>query len=398
MKQCHLFASMLAVIVGATVILPNAYAAPRDLPLLPPGKHLGLIVGFEKLPQELQAKADGYWKDAVAKGMDVGRVQSDWGVLEPKPGEFNKGALEEALQDMKAKGVHPFVTITTLDTENYSMPPFLMDEKGERLRDGLNMGSPTIIEGFKKVLDWVVPMCKQYGVWALSIANEPETIFKDHPEEADGLVQFLRASREYAHGICPDLAVTVTLGSSGVFDKKPWTAPLVSESDVACFNYYGIDHLTMEVYDDFSRVQTYMGALLKAADGRYVMLQEWGCPAGYTDKPSPMKTSPEKQREFFKTSIDTMAKEPQFRIAFAFQLLDWSPQLTKQFNEGFFKAGAPESIVRKLEEWLLTAGLVRYEDGAPRPAWSAYLEGLGQFAEQRAAQGTAADLPSSKTP
>jgi hypothetical protein len=379
MKQSRLFELIPVAILGVAATFPNAYAAPRDLPLLPPGKHLGMIVGFEKLPPELQMKADGYWKDAVAKGMDVGRVQSDWGVLEPKPGEYNKPVLEHALQDMKAKGMHPFVTITTLDTEGYSMPPFLMDEKGEHLKDSLNVGSPSIVEGFKKLLDWVVPLCKQYGVWALSIANEPETMFKDHPEEADGLVRFLRASREYAHGLCPDLAVTVTLGSSGVFDQKPWIAPLVSESDVACFNYYGIDHLTLEVYDDFSRVQTYMSELVKAADGRYVMLQEWGCPAGYTDKPSPMKTSPEKQRDFFKASVDMMAKDPQIRVAFAFQLLDWSPQLTKQFSEGFLKAGTPELVARQLEEWLLTSGLVRYEDGAPRPAWDVFLQGVARF-------------------
>jgi len=90
------------------------------------------------------------------------------------------------------------------------MPPFLMDGEGENLKDGLNMGSPSIIVRFKKLLDWVIPLCRQYGVWGLALANEPETMFKDHPEEAEGLLHFLRASREHVHSLYPELAVTVT--------------------------------------------------------------------------------------------------------------------------------------------------------------------------------------------
>ena len=98
-----------------------------------------------------------------------------------------------------------------------------------------------------------------------------------------------------------------------------------------------------------------------------------------------MSASLEKQRAFFAQTAELMKNEPKFRAAFVFELMDWPPAITKQFTDMLVGEESSEPWVKKLEEWLLTTGLIRHEDGSPRPAWQAFLDSV----EELARQGTA---------
>ncbi len=351
-----------------------AAVAPHQLPLLPPGQHLSIIKGFEELQPELDAKAEAYIGEAISRGMKIGRVQTDWGILEPEAGKYVKAELERALQDQKSKGLKPFISLTTMDTGGYSMPPFYMEDGGEKLKGGMTMGSPEITAGFNRLLDWLVPLCKEYDVWAISIANEPETMFEEFPGEIEGLSTFLRSARQHAHSLNPDLAITVTLGAGAVLDNERWIKRLVAESDIATFNYYALNHNTLDVLGDMALVKAHIKQLMAAAGDRYVVIQELGCPAGYEGKPSTMRASLEKQKRFFETMAESIAAHPKLRAAFVFQLVDWSPELAKWFNESLLGEEAAGSTGDKLTEWIMTTGLIRFADGEARPAWPIFLD------------------------
>lgn len=387
MKERRMLVSspMLCVIGALAIAISTASAASRDLPLLPPGSHLSIIVGFEQLPSPIQAKVDDYIAAAIAKGMEVGRVHSDWDALEPTPHEFQQAAIKNELEQMKKLGLKPMLTVSTMDTDELTMPPDLMDPDDQRkMAEGMPFDDPKVIQRFKAVCDWVVPMLSENGGWLFSIANEPNTLFGDHPEYASQLAAFVAAIRDHVHQINPDMAVTVTMADGFTPETAERAKPIIQECDVACFNYYPLDFSRgLEVQSTFD-VHSVIDAMIKAAEGKEVIIQEVGCPAGYEDKPSGMKASLEQQRLFIQKMAAEMNAQPRLRAAFVFQLVDWSPQLTDMFTKVILgEMDASNPFAKNFQEWNLTTGLVRLKDGTPRPAWNAFLDGIALLARSR---------------
>jgi hypothetical protein len=159
----------------------------------------------------------------------------------------------------------------------------------------------------------------------------------------------------------------------------------MKECDVALFNYYGLNPFTLQVEDDF-KLKKYMADAARVADGRQFIIQEWGCPGGYEDKPSVMNASLERQREYFAQTAEVMLAEPKFRAAFVFELVDWSPELVTMFNDMLTQDVEDKSelgFLPPLTEWLRTTGLARYEDGSARPGWYAFLDSIDALAASR---------------
>jgi hypothetical protein len=73
--------------------------------------------------------------------------------------------------------------------------------------------------------------------------------------------------------------------------------------------------------------------------------------------------------------VDELRSQNRLRAAFWFTMVDWSPRLAEATVKPLRDAGFRE-LAAKFKESLRTWGLVRYETGASRPAWSAFLKGL----------------------
>ncbi|MHC4479708.1 MAG: hypothetical protein ACYS1C_01865 [Planctomycetota bacterium] len=386
--------ALKATFAAAGVFLLVAAATPseraaRELPLLEPGSHLGVIVSFEPLPADVQAAVEAKWREAVSRGMSIGRVHTDWAVLEPRPGEYDKDALEQPLKALQADGLQPMLTLCTLDSEGYVLPPDLMaaDDDG-RLAHGIAFDDPVVLKRFATLLEWVVPMLVQYDGWVISVGNEPDNQFGDDPELPQRVARFVEAARNQVRSLSPDLAVTITLSGFAPYFDPPWLASVVSECDVACFNWGCVDE-NWDVKDP-GAVPDDVADMLAAAGGRQLIIQELTCPAGYEDRRSVMGGTAEKQRRFFEKAIAEIEAQPRFRAAVVFQMVDWSPELTEAYGDIFRQAGLPDGWIGRLEELLRTVGLCRYEDGSARPAWFAFLEGLERLARARGQQAAAA--------
>lgn len=352
-----------------------------DLPLLPDGNHLGMTVAYEPLPAGTEAAVNARRQDALAAGMRVGRVHVSWAELEPQPQQYDLAELRERLDLLQRDGLAAFVLVETIDSEGYSLPADLMDpDDGSKLADGRAFADPLILARLHKLLDRIVPEMVSRKAWLLSVGNEPDNMLDDLGDDSpagiaywNNVVGFTRSARDHVRRLEPRLPVTMTLTQRGLEVGRTLYGPLIDVVDVAAFNYYCQDRNW--IVQDASVVRGEIAQMVGLAGGRNVVLQEVGCPSGYTDRASVVRGTAEAQQRFLVAVANELRREKRLRAAFWFTMVDWSPELTRTFVTPIRDSGFP-GLAAKYEETLRTWGLVRYEDGAPRPAWGAFLEGL----------------------
>lgn len=345
------------------------------LSLLPTGQHLGYIAGFESFPPATEAAVRSAQTQAIAKGMRVARVQTDWSALEISPGVFNKTNLENQLSALRAANLKPFLTLTTADSDTFELPADLMDPSdSQKLKAGLTLDSPTVVARFNDLMDWVVPLLVSNGGWGLSIANEPGTLIDDGHLSAFEMANFARSARSHIQSLDSRLAVTVTMRYQEVLVSAAYLPSIIAACDVACFNYYPQD--PNFYVESTSTVSGRVAALLQAADGKEMVIQEVGCPGGYEGvTPTNIGGSLSHQSAFFHEFVNQMAARPKLRAAFVFQMVDWSSGLTNGFLGGL----PPAPWVEAVRETMRTLGLLRYEDGTSRPALAEFYAGVERF-------------------
>ncbi|MBD3221910.1 hypothetical protein GF314_11775 [bacterium] len=371
---------LIAVLVAAGCGDESDPTAPADqprdpatLPLLPEGSHPSLVVAFEALPAATAAAAEARWDEAIDAGMAVGRVHLDWASVEPDSGVVDVEILREELARLSDDGLAPLVAIMAMDTEGATLPADLQ----ARFEGGLAMDAPAILDRYRAMLDWTVPIIVEHGGWGLVVANENDGYLIENPDQVEAVARFYRAAREHTRGLAPELAVTATHTMDGPLGGAPHYATLIAELDVASFNYYPLDHVTLELLPPTAAlIDDHLVRILDAAAGKLVILQELGCPAGYPVD-SALGATPAIQQEFFRLAFARLAAEPRLRAAFVFQMVDWSPDLFQMVYGDFLDAiDLPQDFVDRFEEWLLTTGLMTYDEGEVRPAWSTFLDAL----------------------
>lgn len=342
--------------------------AGSGIPRLPEGNHLGMIVGFNPaLPPETATAIDGAWTEALAHGMDVGRVQISWAELEPSPGRIDASPLVEQLDALVADGLTPMVLIETLDSDSLELPADLLDpEDPSRLAPGLVFDDATVTGRFAALLDVAVPVMTERGVFGVSVANEPGTLFERDASGTDAVIGFLESARSHIHGLDPELGVTMTMREVEV--GTPFLASVVGASDFASMNFYcSLPDLTVDPTAGTVR----LAAMMAATADLDVVLQEFGCPAGPDDGVSTLGATAALQAAFYADVGAALAVEPRLRAAFAFQLVDWSPEAIALLGASI--QDAPQWFIDRFVESLATMGMRRYTDGTPRAAWSTWL-------------------------
>jgi hypothetical protein len=326
--------------------------------------------------------ADQLWQEAVDAGMRSGRVQLDWPEVETAPGVFDVGRLRTALERLARDGLTPFVGIYAVDSGGLVLPADLTDETSATgIVDGMSLDDPAIVARYQAMLDRLVPIILEEGGYVFSIANEPEAYIEERPSETTHVMSFFRQAAEHVHSIDSRLAATVTLTGAPIDEELPYHDEVMDVIDVATYNYY-----CLNLTDRFvlrgpleETVPADLQALVDASNGKPVLLQELGCPAGWSDRPSVIGTSPEAQAQFFEIALPFIRNHPRIRAAYVFQMVDWSEELTDRFfADPFRDAGLPEPFVESFEEWLETIGFVTFEEGTIRPSWTVFLAELGE--------------------
>ena len=365
-------------------------ANDTTVPRLPAGPHMGIIVGFDDLrggPYDRVARAEALLDEAAAAGASLARIQIDWSELEPRPSRYDASALTDALEAAGTRGQHVFVTLSTLDSDGFTIPADLLGTD-DRLRDGLTLAAPEVIDRFDAFLGWFVPYLTDAEVWGLTLGNEVDAPILDGIATEDGALAFYRSAADRVKSLDPDMGVSVTLTMGAPIALPDFTSGVMSAMTLATFNHYCLDGMIRVTDPDQWRKD--VAVMKRAAQELPIMIQELGCPVGFAsdgrDRPQgaedTLQSSLETQNAHIAFFRDLYLNDPQFRAATVFQLYDWSPDLTRLFADTLRAEGLPV-LADRFDAWLRTIGLCRWETGACGPAWDTWLAALTAFSKDR---------------
>ncbi len=352
-----------------------------SLPRLPTGNHLGMVTTYEALPSGTRNALNTRVLDAIDAGMAVARLHLAWSELEPTAGTFDWAPLDDALEDAVPSNASLLLLIETVDSEGFSLPADLMNPNDRYgLAQGRQLDDAVILARYDALIDAVATRLAGKPVFAFSVANEPDNYLDDYPPSSaqgqawlNALEGFLTHARQKIHAAMPGVAVGLTLTQRGL-EQNFDLSGLINKSDVAIFNYYcqSPDFFV----DNLNLVPGELTQMLTAANGRPVILQELGCPAGPpAGTASLIGASEANQAAFFSAVFSRMQTEAHLRAAFVFTAVDWSPTLTTPYADALRNEGYPE-LADRFYETLTTWGLLRYTDGSARPSWNAFLNGV----------------------
>ncbi len=358
--------------LAAALALAGLPALAQDpTPRLPDGPHMGYITGFDPLgPRAPQVAA--LTEEALAAGMSLGRVQVDWADLEPRPGRFEDRELRAALAEAATGGRHVFVTLSTLDSDALTIPGDLLGPD-RLMKPGTALDDAEVLARLDAFLDRFVPVLTEAGVWGLSVANEFDAPLNDGDVGRTETLSFLKHAMAGAKSRDPDLAVTVTYSGGAAFNNASEIFELNTYSDIVTYNTYCLSPALEVVGPEQWHVS--LDTWKEAAADLPIFMQELGCPVGYGPDETGIGGALETQAAYVDWHIARIAEDPQLIGATWFQLLDWSPELSALYakplgDEGFDRLRA------RLEEWLATSGLCRWQDLSCGPAWDAWLSGM----------------------
>lgn len=383
------FLPLLFVILGACNM---PLQAEQAIPRLAPGPHMGFVEGFD----DLRPGTDGINRlkianrlraQAVSEGKSIARAQVDWRDLEIAPGVYDQDQLDETMAWAGRDGLPLFVTFSTIDISDLTLPDYLTGPNG-MARDGLALDGPEITARFHAFLDWFVPQLENYNVWGLALGNEVDGLVNERLLPQSEVLNHLRNAMNYAESLDPDLAVTVTLTGEADQRAPQFTARLVEDMDIVSFNTYCLS-LDLQVTGP-ETWESVLSRWKRVAGDREIFIQELGCPVGhaqsggehFANSQRRILSSEAHQNDFFAFHMNAFSEDPQLRAATVFQLYDWSPELSGMFKAPFDEAGAP-IFGEMLEEWLATVGLCRWSDATCRPAWDTFLAGLSELKAAR---------------
>lgn len=338
---------------------------------------MGVVVGFtSSVPIATATAVDARWHEAVAAGMRIGRVQLDWKAVEPTPEHYDLNELDERLAVLSSDHIRPFLLLDSIDGEIPS-----------DLRSGLDANEltwdhPTMTARHAKMIQHIMPVLQRHGVWIIALANEVGNLLDkleptQRAETTRQMVAFVTASRAEVKRLEPGLAVVVTVREQQ-FEAGDTEAAFIALSDVASFNFYCSRFASsLEVQSNVEAIRGYIDDMLARAGTKSVVVQELGCHAGYTDKPSVTRANPDLQARFFDVVLGELAVRERLRAAIIFQMIDWNPDLVEsEYSKAFRAEGLPESFIQQYAESLETVGLLRLRDGTARPAWATFLSHL----------------------
>ncbi len=340
-----------------------------ELPLLSAGPQIGLIQGFNAdNSQAIQDSIATRMDEAYTKGMKIARMQVDWSDLEPSPGVYDLVDFTAELQANHAAGRETMLTLSSLDSDAYTIPEDLLEE---------SFSGAVLLDRYKALIDEIIPLMSANGGWLITIANEPDTHFEDNPDLWKEVRDMVKEMRDYIHQLDPNMAVSITLTEGGFAAGVKGIRQIVEECDVICFNYYGQGLLG--ALDSPEEVRADLDKILNTFPDMALVIQELGCSAGYETGSTMEGASLENQRLFFETVFSYMEQNPRFRAAVVFQLVDWSPATSGIFRQDLLDGGVDEDFVNVFLESLETLGLIRFKDGTTKPAWEEFLRWVEHF-------------------
>ncbi|MFK8039586.1 MAG: hypothetical protein AB8B74_14945 [Crocinitomicaceae bacterium] len=321
-----------------------------ELSLLAKPNSIGMIEGFNI--ENSQATNDSIiecWNEALNAGMSVARLQIDWPSIETSEGVYDKEFFESRIKLAAEDGLATFVLISAYDSEGPDVPDYLK---------GVEFDDAKMIESFKKLMDWVVPVLAANNGYAISVSNEPDNSFQDNKKLWKQIRNFFIPVRDHIHAINESIGVSITLNTGNLEFNKNTMKKLMVEFDFGCFNLYGSGLFPLDIPYTAEEIESNIQEMMDFAGEKNIIIQELG-----THSNSEILNSSESiQRDFFKTFFTRMEQEDRIKAAYVFQLVDWSPETTKIITSSL-DGEVPSYFTEQYGLTLQSIGLIDYKTG-----------------------------------
>jgi hypothetical protein len=310
-----------------------------------------LYLGLESNP----TPAEGYEFNAKRESFEMSNraganlifVGPKWSDIEPSPGRYNFGEIDERVKLAESYNASILLNIRIVDTSAKSVPNAYKQ---------WNWDDPQMRQKLTDLIGALGPRLKGRCRW-VTIGNEVNEYFSSHRGEIDAYARLMTNLTLTMRSAFPGLPFSVNFTSTAIGDLHGKFQPIVSHVDFYSINYYPID-ADFRVRDP-GTCGPELQRILDAVSDRPLVFQELGYPSS-----SALGSSEEKQAQFLTT-------------VFAFLRGNRSKVRAVNFN---WRGDLPDSVVRELssyyklgdsgnfKEFLATLGWF-HKDGTPKKIW-----------------------------
>ncbi len=305
---------------------------------------------------------------AQQAGADAAQLFNNWSELEPSPGSYQTANLSSPLQALGGQlGWSLMLTVGVINTVKRETPSDLT---------GVPWDDPAMIARFEALFDQIRPLFNSHLKY-ISIGNEVDVYFLNHPDEFPAYVTFYNDIVAYIHQQAPGLAVGVTTTFTNTMGPaESMVSELVQNSDVIIFTYYPLQPNFDPEPPDVPL--TDFPAMVQFAGGRPVILQEVGYPSAHK-----LKSSPKLQAQFVQSVFQAWnTAGPAIPFLIYFGLHDFSGKFTKSLVQ-YYGINDP---THHFAAYLRSLGL-RHVNDRPKRGWSAFVQGVAGLNGSAAAAG-----------
>lgn len=315
-----------------------------------PGK---VLIGIDANPSPTEgfsaSALQSSFKRAADSGMNFTKIHPKWDEVEKSPGRFTFGDFEAHSKRASDRGVPIYLGIRTIDTQKRSMPRAYSSWKWDdpRMKEKLTALLEAMASKFRGDVRWV------------AIGNEVDQYFKNHRGEIGQYATLMREITPVIHRLWPNAKVTVNFTWEAAKEMRDYR-PILDTMEIASFTYYPLNpDFTVKSVD---QVEGHLDSLIRAADGRKVILQEIGYPSGTANG-----SSDQQQADFVERAIRAAKSRSNSIVGMNFLWMSDLPDSVVEEFAKYYKLPNAE----KFKSYLATMGLFD-KNGKPKPAWEAW--------------------------
>lgn len=304
------------------------------------------------MPRDVHALTLDNYVNAVSQSRDAGATitltSPTWREMEPSPGVYDfEGPLGGSLYQLtQGMGMGHYFGIQLINTSVKELPADLA---------GRSWTDPVVLARFEKLV--AALKNQKISVNAISVGNEVDVYFASHPQELAPYLQFLRAAKPVIKRYFPNVRVGTTVTFEGLkTGRQAAISQLVDATDIVFFTYYPVIDLVPLPLKD---VPAHVNAMVSAAKGRQVVVQEFSFPASRA-----VGSSESLQATFFRVVLPLLMTNPKVEASFIYALHDLSPTYCDMQLSYYGAGGYSVAVQDRFKEYLCTLGLRRNDGGA----------------------------------
>ena len=290
------------------------------------------------------------YQAAYNAGARGAQTAAPWGSLNPTGTTYDFAALSNSffgLATLKNIGFDAlFLNIPIIAIDKRSMPADIIS---------LAFDDPTVKSRFRGLLDAIKDLLND-RVKYVAFGNEVDTYFATRPSEWTAYRNLVEDARSYLKTLKPNIQVAVTTTFSGASASVPAEVnALNSTMDVVALTYYPIS--TNFIPRDPVTVKDDVAKMLLLANGKPIVMQEWGYPSS-----SVLTSSDKKQSDFISNSFTQLKEKGPSVFPFVsfFKYRDW--------NAAYVQMLTNQTAGQSFYEFMASLGLKK-NDGTSKSAF-----------------------------